>query len=197
MELKNKIESLNNELTKLSEEKNKNNILSKEILDLNNKMEESNKKINILNNQLIDEKNKNNILLTDNSNYKNKVEELNSKINKQNNNQKIIPDDIIKLYKKIDDLNEKLKRFPFILEENEKLISIVISSINRRINFSMICKNTFTINDLEKELYKEYPEISETENYFMCKGNIINKFKTFESNHIKDGDILILNQKEK
>ena len=197
MELKNKIESLNNELTKLSEEKNKNNILSKEILDLNNKMEESNKKINILNNQLIDEKNKNNILLSDNSNYKNKVEELNSKINKQNNNQKIIPDDIIKLYKKIDDLNEKLKRFPFILEENEKLISIVISSINRRINFSMICKNTFTINDLEKELYKEYPEISETENYFMCKGNIINKFKTFESNHIKDGDILILNQKEK
>ena len=104
MELKNKIESLNNELTKLSEEKNKNNILSKEILDLNNKMEESNKKINILNNQLIDEKNKNNILLSDNSNYKNKVEELNSKINKQNNNQKIIPDDIIKLYKKIDTL---------------------------------------------------------------------------------------------
>ena len=61
----------------------------------------------------------------------------------------------------------------------------------------MICKNTFIINDLEKELYKEYPEISETENYFMCKGNIINKFKTLESNHIKDGDVLILNQKER
>jgi len=188
-----KIYILNNQLI---DEKNKNNILSKEILDLNNKMEESNKKINILNNQLANEKNKNNILLKDNSNYKNKVEELNSKINKHNNNQKIIPDDIIKLYKKIDDLNEKLKRFPFILEENEKLISSIISSINRRINFSMFCKNTFTINDLEKELYKEYPEISEAENYFMCKGNIINKFKTFESNHIKDGDILILNQKE-
>ena len=102
-------------------------------------MEESNKKINILNNQLANEKNKNNILLKDNSNYKNKVEELNSKINKHNNNQKIIPDDIIKLYKKIDDLNEKLKRFPFILEENEKIfqcsVKILLQSMIWRKNF--------------------------------------------------------------
>jgi len=60
----------------------------------------------------------------------------------------------------------------------------------------MICKNTFTIKDLEKEFYKEYPEISETENYFMYKGKIVDRFKTFESNHIKNGDILILNQKK-
>jgi len=106
-------------------------------------------------------------------------------------------DEINKLYKKIDDLNEKLKRYPFILEENEKLISIIISSINHKINYSMICKNTFTINDLEKEIYKKYPEISETENYFMFNENIINRFKTFESYQIKDGDVLIMNQKEK
>ena len=144
-------------------------------------MEEYNKKIiNLLNNQLTDEKNNNNIL-----------HEINSKINVQNNNK----NEINKLYKKLNDLDDKLKRYPFILEENEKLISVIISSINQRINYSMICKNTFTINDLEKELYKEYPEISETENYFMCKGNIINRFKTFESNHIKNGDLLILMQK--
>ena len=106
-------------------------------------------------------------------------------------------DEIIKLYKKIDDINEKFKRYPFILEENEKLISIIISSINQKINFSMICKNTFTINDLEKELYKKFPEISETENDFIYKGNIINRFITFENSNIKDGDVLILNQKEK
>ena len=146
-------------------------------------MEEYNKKIiNLLNNQLTDEKNNNNIL-----------HEINSKINVQNNNK----NEINKLYKKINDLDEKFKRYPFILEENEKLISIIISSINQRINYSIICKNTFTINDLEKELYKEYPEISETENYFMCKGNIINRLKIFESYNIKNGDILVLNQKEK
>ena len=176
----------------ITNEKSKNNILSKEILDLNNKLKESNKKIDLLNKQLTDEKNKNSILLTDNLNFKNKFEELNSKINEQNNNQ----NEIIKLYKKIDDLNEKFKRYPFILEKNEKLISIIISSIDERINYSMICKNSFTINDLERELYREYPEFSETENYFMCNGNIINRFNTFESNLIKDGDVLILIQKE-
>ena len=106
-------------------------------------------------------------------------------------------DEIIKLYKKIDDLNEKFKRYPFILEENEKLISIIISSEKLKINYSMICKNTFTINDLEKELYKKYPEISETENDFMFNEKIISSLKTFESYNIKDGDVLILNQKEK
>ena len=176
-----KIDLLNNQL---SEEKNKNNILSKESSYIKNKMKESNKKINLLDNQLTDEEKKN-------SDYKNIIEELNSKINEQNKNQK----EINKLYKKIVDLDEKLKRYPFILEENEKLISVIISSINQRINYSMICKNTFTINDLEKELYKEYPEISETDNYFMCKGNIINRLKTFESNHIENGDLLILMQK--
>ena len=53
----------------------------------------------------------------------------------------------------------------------------------------MICKNTFTINDLEKELYKKYPEISETENDFMFNEKIISRLKTFESNNIKDGDV--------
>jgi len=145
-------------------------------------MEEYNKKIiNLLNNQLTDEKNNNNIL-----------HEINSKINVQNNNK----NEINKLYKKLNDLDDKLKRYPFILEENEKLISIIISSMNQKINYSIICKNTFTINDLEKELYKEYPEISETENYFMYKGNIINRLKTFESYNIKNGNILVLNQRK-
>ena len=90
-----------------------------------------------------------------------------------------LQDEIIKLFKKIDDLNTKLKRYPFILENNEKLISVLITSTNQKINCSMICKNTFTMNDLEKELYREYPEISETENFFICKGNIINRYFQF------------------
>ena len=40
----------------------------------------------------------------------------------------------------INDLNEKLKRFPFILEKNEKLISIIFSSMNQKINYSVVAK---------------------------------------------------------
>ena len=98
------------------------------------------------------------------------------------------------MYKEIYDLNEKLKRYPFILEENEKLMSIIFTSVDQTLNYSLVCKNTDTINKLEAELYKEFPKFSESENYFICKGNIINKFKTFESNKIKNGDLIILNE---
>ena len=102
---------------------------------------------------------------------------------------------IIQLYNKIEDLNEKLKRAPYILEENEKLISVIFTSTDQTAHYSMICKNTDTIHDLEKDLYKEYPDFSMTENYFLCKGKVINKFQTFESKKIKNGDVIILNQK--
>ena len=41
----------------------------------------------------------------------------------------------------------------------------------------MICKNTDTIHDLEKDLYKEYPDFSMSDNYFLCKGKVIKNFK--------------------
>ena len=109
-------------------------------------------------------------------------------------------EEVNKLYKKIDklnekieDLTEKLKRFPFILEENEKIMSVIFTSTDQKILYSMVCKNTNTIHDLEKELYKEFPDYSDAENIFLCKGQLINKFQSFESNKIKNGDIIVLN----
>ena len=131
---------------------------------------------------------------------KNKIEELNIKINNaniqinpNNNNNSIKMNE---LYEKIEDLQDKLNRFPFILEKNEKLMSIIFSSVNQNIHYSIVCKNTDYINKLEYELYKEYPKFSETDNDFICKGNVINKFHTFESNNIKNGDVIVVNQRE-
>ena len=62
--------------------------------------------------------------------------------------------------------------------------------------YSMICKNTDTISDLEKQLYKEYPDFTQSDNFFLCKGSVINRYETFESYKIKNGDILILNKKD-
>ena len=110
-------------------------------------------------------------------------------------------DSIIKLIKDkediINDLNEKLKRFPFILEKNEKLMSIIFSSVDQKINYSVVCKNTDNIHKIEEELYKEYPNLLENKYYiFLCKGKIINRYQTFESNHIKNGDTIIMNSNE-
>ena len=171
---------------------------------LNKQLSEAKKKISDLSKensklkQIIDGLNltKNN-QKKENSELKQKIKELNLKINN-----KTIPNNpnihikINDLYEKIEDLQEKLKRFPFILEKNEKLMSIIFSSVDQKIHYSIVCKNTDNINKLEGELYKEYPQFSETDNYFMCKGKLLNKFHTFESNNIKNGDVIIVNQRD-
>ena len=121
---------------------------------------------------------------------KSKNEEL-----KSNTDDKLNNDANDKLYKEIYDLNEKLKRYPVVLEQNEKLISIIFTSSEQKKYYSIICKNTDNINKLEGKLYREYPQFSETDNYFMCKGKLLNKFHTFESNNIKNGDVIIVNQR--
>ena len=157
-------------------------------------------KINKLNIQLLEEQKKNAILNEENSKLKKQIEELNIKINNLHIqiNPKIFSNSIKmnELYQKKADLQEKLNRFPFILKKNEKLMSIIFSSVGQNIHYSIVCKNTDDLNKLERELYREYPQFSETDNYFMCKGKVINKFHTFESNHIKNGDVILVNKRD-
>ena len=154
-------------------------------------------KIIILNKQLTEEKNKNYNLSKENSEMKAKIEQLNFKIINQNNfNNFNIQIKTNELYEKILDLQEKLKRFPFILEKNEKLMSIIFASVDQKIHYSIVCKNTDKIHKLEEELYREYPQFSETDNYFMCKGKVLNRFHSFEKNNIKNGDVIIVDQRD-
>ena len=101
---------------------------------------------------------------------------------------------INKLIKEKDDLIEKIKRYPAILEKNEKLISIIFTPSNQKFHYSLICKNTDTIHRIEEQLYKEYPELIENENCFLSKGKLLNRFQPFEKNGIKNGDTIIINQ---
>ena len=41
------------------------------------------------------------------------------------------------------------------------------------------------INDVEKQIYKEFLEYSKTTNIFLYKGKILNKFETLQKKHIK------------
>jgi len=183
----------------LNEERNKNKLLEDKIKELNNTI-----------NRL--EQDNNNIIKQYDGeirNYINKIEQLNNYIKElsfENKNLKSLinapnnlnnnDSEIVRLYKKIEDLNEKINRYPFILEKDETMLSIIFMSVSQKVNYSMICKNTDTINKLEPELYKKYPELSETDNYFLCKGTVINRFKKIKELNIKNGDIIIMNQRE-
>ena len=97
---------------------------------------------------------------------------------------------------KIQKLEEKIKsleeRLLFDSPKNEKLMNITIKSGDQKIKYSLICKNTDKINDIEKMLYKKFPDFPKTENYFLCNGVIIDKSHSLKENEIKDGDILLV-----
>ena len=116
--------------------------------------------------------------------------------NIQNNSNDKLINLLSKKEEQINELKEIIKRYPFILEKNERLMSIIFYSVDQKVHYPMICKNTDTIHKLEGKLYEEYPNLTERENYFLCKGGLINKFQSFEKMKIKNGDIIVLNQND-
>ena len=173
-------------LKKLNEERNKNKELEKELLEKNNRieiLENENKKLKEeLNNQI----NINNI---------NKEEEEKLKLSKANFDTK---DEVFKAMlekdKEIKELKEKIKRLPFELNENEKLISVIFTNSKKEFYYSIICKNTERFSAIETKLYDKFPQFGETTNYFLVDGKKIIPHKTLEDNHINDSSIIILNQ---
>ena len=163
--------------------------------DDSNKINQLESSIMKLKSELQEEKNKNDLLSNEITKLKEQINNStpnpDNQINIQNDNN---PNDLlIKLIKEKDDLIEKLKKYPAILGKNEKLISINFNYMNQNINYSLICKKSDTINNIEEELYKEYPKLTETENNFLNKAKLLDKFKTVEKNNIKSGDTIILN----
>ena len=184
----NEIERLKREL---KEEKEKNKNLENIINELRTKNKNDTQK---LKNEIKSYVEKIEKLSMENNNLKDKMKGQGV----QNNT-----DEIVRLYKKIeglnekiDDLNAKLKRYPFILEEGEKIMSIIFTSVDQNLNYSMICKNTDTISQLELKLYQEYSKLDRAHYYFICNGNVLNKFEKLEKLKIKNGDIIVLNVDE-
>ena len=170
----NELKEKNIELEKkLKKEKDKNKLLEKQIVDLKNELNEEIKK---------------------NKDAKENTEIKNLNLNELNKES---------LYKMIFDkdseikiLKSKLSRFPFELNESEKLMSVTFSTRDESIFHTIICRSTDKFNVIENKFYDAFPEYSETENHFIVNGNKVNKAKTLEYNKIKNNDIIILYQIE-
>ena len=141
-----------------------------------------------------------------NENNKNELMKINELLNNeikkfcdsQNINEYIInsnKDIIIKeLNNEIDQLKEKLSRYPFELSKGEKLISVIFTSSDESMHYSIICKNTQKFIELEQKLYNDYPQYSKSNNYFMINGNRVDKNKSLDENKIRNSDVIILTQ---
>ena len=113
--------------------------------------------------------------------------------NIENESKEYFIDTIIEKDKEIKELKTKISRYPCILEEGEKLISIIFQSSDQSLHSSIICKNTDKFHKIEELICEKNSKFIDTENFFYLNGAKINKNKTIEQNGIKDDDIILLN----
>ena len=92
-------------------------------------------------------------------------------LNIDSKNKKTVLEALIKKDEEIENLKKKLTRFPFILEEGEKLMHINITNTDFNIqNYSIICKNTDKFNQIENKIYDEFTELKDIQTYFIFNG---------------------------
>lgn len=169
-----------NDLKKqLQNEKRKNSDLNKIIKQLENKNKDYEQKINLLESEL--------------NQYKSKKEnnEIQNEL-KGTQDTKVL-NSILEKDKEIKELTLKLSRYPFQLEDGEKLISVIFISSDQKVHYSMICKNTTKFSIIEGKLYEEYKDYEDLETYFTVNGKRINRHKSLDDNQIKNNDIIMLN----
>ena len=163
--------------------------------DLKSKNDDLTNEIKDLKKRLMIENTKNNILFVERLKEENELEKKLKEIEENKNSLNLDKEEIISNKKKYDLYELSLK--PLInFSEKEELISVIFNSLDQKIHYSVICKNTDKFNKLEEKLYLAYPQFSETDNFFTLNGKIINKFKSLEENNIKDNDVIIINKKE-
>ena len=108
-------------------------------------------------------------------------------------NKKTVLEALIKKDEEIENLKKKLTRFPFILEEGEKLMHINITNTDFNIqNYSIICKNTDKFNQIENKIYDEFTELKDIQTYFIFNGKVIEKYKSLEENGIGDNEVIVM-----
>jgi len=128
----------------------------------------------------------NNFIEKSQEQLKDEIIKLENKINKLND---ILNDNI----NKVNEFKAKLSRFPFELKEGEKMMSIIITSPDKKVIRSLICKNTDVFYDMEKKLYNNEDKVFVKRNQITFNEKNIDKNESLENNKINDNDIIVIN----
>jgi len=178
----------------LEKEKLKNKDLSKKIKELeNNILEKNNKNQNL--ELKIKELNIEIELLKEKYNKLKILQEIGGQTSMDNSEIKdSLYESVFEKEKEIKELKLQLSRYPLLLNDGDKLMSLIFTSADQVIHHSIICKNNELFINVENRLYDEgFSEYKESENFFTFNGLKINKNKTVEENNIKNSDVIILN----
>ena len=163
-------ENINN--INIQQEKIINNGENKEIKQLKEELTKSKIIINQLNIKINELENK---LQIENNKYINKIKELENNIIQKNN-------ELNQLKAKLLDNN--------IIQNKDKSVSFISS--DQSIFFSVPCSGNSTFAEVEELLYREYPDLRETNNIFFANGKQILRFKTINENNAGTGRPVML-----
>ena len=158
--------------------------------DLINQLNEEKEKNKQLLNELENEKNK----VLELTNKIKKLEEICSKNNhlkRINELEKLLIEKDLEL----NNLKSKIDKNDLVTSINpgEEIVAINFTSIEQDINCPMACKNTTLISRLEEKLYNDYPKYKDYPTYLTVNGMIIKRFKTLEENGVKNGNSIMVN----
>jgi len=98
-----------------------------------------------------------------------------------------------KFNKLSNDFNNLQNEYNNLKESNKNLLSVIFTSTNQKIHYSIICKSTDIFANIEKLLYEESPEFKNKNIIFTVIGNQINKDLTLSENKIKNSSAITLN----
>ena len=184
-EYKNKINEMENMIKKLKKENEEHKVkinkleksisineletTKKENIILNEENEEYKKSINKLENRIKELEN----ILKEKNEIIDKEKVNNNELNNKINELKIIQNDITEINKRQETEIKNYRKY-YNLAPEEQLISIKFISIDQKIDYEVIAKNTEVFSKIEMDLYKIYQEYKNTENYFLMNGTKIN-----------------------
>ena len=168
-----------------------------------NELKANNKKyineINKLKNKLNEYENENNNLKKEIINLNNLLnEEKKKKISNDNSNNNL--NRFFELMEKLNIKENEIKEIksilPFDLKKGEKLMTIIFFSVDQKIHYSLICKNTDKFTNIEQKLFEVFPECQEENYYFIANGIQINRYKTLEQLKLKNSAIITMSKNE-
>ena len=157
-------------------------------------------------------KNKKNQLETVNNRLDNDLKKANKIIdglNKKQNEEEESKYIILSLNETIKDQEKKINELKTQLKTNvnikksvnsfnfDDIIVVHFISMDQKINCALKCLKTDTFAEVEEKLYQKYDEYRESNNNFIANGKMILRFKKISDNEIHDGDkIQLINIEE-
>ena len=131
-----------------------------------------------------------------------KIKDLENQLNNNNNNIiKSLEEEIKLKNKEINELKLKLKNINLnqniINIDKESIKCVYFTSTDENINCAIPCLSTDIFAEIEEKLYKEYPQYRNTKNYFISNGKEILRYKSISENNIGNGLPVMLFIQEK